>query len=396
MLRDKPLRIALVGVSGYARWYYEILRNGTRAGKWSLRAVTVINQAQEQACCDELHSMGVRVYPDFDTMLAAERGQIDWCCLPVGIVWHASMTTACLRAGMHVLVEKPVASSTAQIEDMLCARNQSGHQVFVGFQNMYADGLWKIKDILISGVLGRLKRIRILACWPRANSYYHRNDWAGKIMVDGMPVYDSPANNAMAHYIMMALFWAGSTRDGHARWTDIEANLYRAQRIESFDTVSARVALDGGSDLMVNMTHSSEEHIDAQIVVECERGRIDWSEADGSRVCIQDSTTPEITLPPFPETRDVMFQHIWETLNGDGAHVCTLDMAAAHSHFIQALHRAAEICEVDPAHVHDVCIDGEVYTRIEGAGEGLKRAHEEGELFSLNATQSAPAQPGAC
>ena len=48
------------------------------------------------------------------------------------------------------------------------------------------------------------------AAWPRYFNYYARNNWAGKLAMNGTWVFDSPVNNACAHYLNLALFWAGA------------------------------------------------------------------------------------------------------------------------------------------------------------------------------------------
>ena len=55
------------------------------------------------------------------------------------------------------------------------------------------------------------RRITVRAQWPRGASYYARNNWAGRLRVGSAWVLDSPVNNAFAHFLMLALFWAGDT-----------------------------------------------------------------------------------------------------------------------------------------------------------------------------------------
>ncbi|MBC2603857.1 Gfo/Idh/MocA family protein [Puniceicoccus vermicola] len=378
----KTLRVALVGVSGYAHWHYNMLIALADAGRITLRACVIINQEEESARCEKLESMGSRLYGDFDQMLAEEGSELDLCCIPTGIRLHRSMTIAALDRDMHVLVEKPAAGSLEEVRQMQVARDRSGRQVFVGFQNMYADDLLHVKDLLVSRMLGAILRIKVQVCWPRPESYYTRNDWAGRLVVAGCPVFDSPANNAMAHFIMMALFWAGPTRSTMAAWSDLEAHLYRSQEIESFDTLSAKLRTQSGAEILWNMTHSSSELLRPEIVVECERGAIIWREDEGGRVCFtEDSTEPDIVFDPFPETRQVMFRKVVNVVTGSGEFVCDLDMASSHTRFIEELHRISRIQQVCGDRILERMEEGKSYRYVSGLTEMIRSAHATGTLL---------------
>jgi predicted dehydrogenase len=67
---------------------------------------------------------------------------------------------AALKAGKHVLVEKPAARSVAEIDRLIAASESSGRLVRVGFNHRYHPALQKARAIVDSGVLGPLMFIR--------------------------------------------------------------------------------------------------------------------------------------------------------------------------------------------------------------------------------------------
>jgi predicted dehydrogenase len=72
----------------------------------------------------------------------------------------APVTGAALRAGKHVLVEKPAARSVAEIDPVLDAARESGRLVRVGFNHRYHPALRQAREIVNTGALGSLMFVR--------------------------------------------------------------------------------------------------------------------------------------------------------------------------------------------------------------------------------------------
>ena len=229
-------RVGLIGVSGYARIYLQLVRELHDRGEINLVAAVVINSGEEPEAVGELQRRGATLYPGYEEMLAAHAGRLDLCLVPTGIPWHARMTVAALKAGANVLVEKPLAGSLADVAAIRDAERVSGRFVAVGFQDVYStDAIW-LKSRLCEGAIGRIQSIRFVGLWPRGTAYFERNHWAGRLQADGASVLDSPLNNAFAHFVNLALFFAGSEPGKSARARLESAELFRAHAIESFDT----------------------------------------------------------------------------------------------------------------------------------------------------------------
>ena len=228
---SQPARLAIIGVSGYGSIHLQLARESRERGEAQITAATIINPADEAANIAELKGHGTEIFTDHVEMLRAHAGRIDLCLIPTGIHWHARMTVAALEAGANVLVEKPLAGSLAEVEEVRRTEERTGRFVAVGFQDFYEPGTTWLKEELDRKVIGDIHSVRFLGVWPRSRSYFTRNNWAGRLRVDGMPVMDSPLNNAFAHFVMLSLFFIG--RDTLA----LEgAELLRAHAIESFDT----------------------------------------------------------------------------------------------------------------------------------------------------------------
>src|SRR5690606_34582742 len=107
-----------------------------------------------------------------------------------------------------------------------------------------------------SGAFGKPKRLRTIVLWPRSDRYYARG-WAGKLRDQaGNLVMDSVANNATAHYIHNMFYVLGRATDESARPARVTAELYRANRIENYDTAAMRVHTEDGVELLYFGSHA--------------------------------------------------------------------------------------------------------------------------------------------
>lgn len=94
---------------------------------------------------------------------------------------HCEITVHALEQGCHVLVEKPMAPSLAECDTMLAAARRTGRLLQVVFQNRCLTPVWRTKQLLASGLAGRLLYTQVNSFWYRGRSYYDlawRGSWA--------------------------------------------------------------------------------------------------------------------------------------------------------------------------------------------------------------------------
>jgi predicted dehydrogenase len=233
----------------------------------------IINPREEAAVVADFAGRGVRIYDDYERMLADERGNIDLCLIPTGISWHARMAIAALRAGANVLVEKPLAGCVADVRAIRQAEREYGRFVAVGFQDVYVPEVTWLKKRILDGAIGRLESVRMIGLWPRPANYFTRNNWAGRLSADGAAVMDSPLNNAFAHFVNLALFLAGPRPLATAEVVIEEAGLYRAHAIESFDTGVVRAVSPEGVQFWFGVSHSCRVNREPELYFEGSTGR---------------------------------------------------------------------------------------------------------------------------
>lgn len=377
MPSSKAIRFAVVGVKGYSRSHLQLVQMLAEQGRGQLAASMMVDRAEHPELVSTFESQGVHVYDDYATMLDASKGQVDAVTLPVPIYLHASMAIAALRAGYHVLVEKPVAGSLSEVDAMIAARNASGKQCAVGFQQIYSPMFQSLKQRIVAGNLGKVQRLSIMALWPRNPAYYARNEWAGKLFCRGQPVYDSPFNNALAHQIMNMLYLASPRPQQAAQVARVEGELYRAYDIESFDTGCMRAQTEDGAEIVFAATHACQVTVQPTMKLKAERARVNWH-IGGNATITYDDGTVEVIREDTP--REHMAHNVADAFSSTvPAPLCTLEIGRAHVACIRTLHDTASIQTVPARFVTQIEGGQRVLDHVLGAVQGT---FETGRLFS--------------
>lgn len=86
--------------------------------------------------------------------------------------FHPPVTCDLLAHGFHVMVEKPMAKTPAQVDEMIAAAEKSGKMLAVFQQSRFTSYFLKVREVIASGLLGRIVQIAI-----RFNGYARRWDW---------------------------------------------------------------------------------------------------------------------------------------------------------------------------------------------------------------------------
>ena len=143
------IRVAVVG-AGY--WGPNLIRNFAACPDTQLLAVC---DRDEKRLAQVLGGFpGVDPVPQFDELLA--RTDIDAVAIATPVHTHGPMGLAALAAGKHVLLEKPLAASVHEAEQLVNTAKQAGRVLMVDHTFIYSGPVQKIKQILDSGELGDL------------------------------------------------------------------------------------------------------------------------------------------------------------------------------------------------------------------------------------------------
>ncbi|HEV7298026.1 MAG TPA: Gfo/Idh/MocA family oxidoreductase [Tepidisphaeraceae bacterium] len=384
--------MAVVGLGGYAGSMAELLTAYTKQAGATVSFVAACdpNLAQHAERVQRLRDQGVKVLDRFEDVL---NEPIDAVWLPLPIQLHRPFTEQALAAGKAVLCEKPAAGSLQDVDAMIAASERANRPVAIGFQDVYDPTMLQLKRRLLDGLIGDITATRLMACWPRDNSYYARSGWAGRVKVEDAWVLDSPANNALAHPVNLALYLLGDESHRWAELRSVEAELYRAYPIENFDTCSIRVAT-GKGPLLTQFTHACRRQIHPVIHIEGTAGRVAVELFGAVHITTANGTE---TVPRSSNNRFDMVRNFANWVQGRPCD-CTVTSvrdARAHAMVINGAAEATAVRDVAGPYVeHGQMPTAGVGRWITGIEDAITHANEHGQM--LHESKQAPwtAAPG--
>jgi predicted dehydrogenase len=391
---NRPPRVALVGVTGYAGIYLGMLRPFHERRELELVAVVIINPRDPaaRAAAAEVTAWGATIHESHEALCAAEAGRIDLCLIPTGIAWHARLTVAALRAGMHVLVEKPLAGSLADAALIRAAEKETGRWVAVGFQDIYAREARDLRAELLAGLIGPPRAASVLGLWPRPVAYYTRNPWAGRLRADHADVYDSPLNNAFAHFVNLALFFTAAAGETPPAPRCVDAELFRVNAIETFDTAVVRARSADGVAFWFGFSHATREFHQPEILITGTSGRAHWVHEKHLVIENQAGLRRVVPLPDAFAYRHRMLMSVLARLRDPATWICDTALAARHTAFIRSVHDHAPVRDFPADRVErerDPETESDLLT-VAGLGAALRDAFEDGGTLAARGFGPAP------
>ncbi|MEI8073403.1 MAG: Gfo/Idh/MocA family oxidoreductase [Bacteroidota bacterium] len=118
-----------------------------------------------------------------DLLLLESNLDVVVICTPNGL--HAAHTIQALRAGFHVLVEKPMAITVSDCEAMMQAATEAGKQIFTVKQNRFNPPIIALKNAIEQNQVGKLYSFQLTCFWNRPADYY-QNSWHGTELDGGV------------------------------------------------------------------------------------------------------------------------------------------------------------------------------------------------------------------
>jgi len=232
----------------------------------------------------------VKAYSDLGELLAAEK--LDGAIVSTTHATHYEVTKACLEAGLHVLLEKPMVLRAAHAHELVNLAAQKGRELIVGYPWHYTDLTRRARDIVQSGDLGPIQFTSSLFA-SMTIQFYRGNDEAYR------PVFQYPVTGPGRNYSDPAISGGGQ---GHLQITHSAGTLFfvsglQAERVSAFmgnwdvkvdvvDAISARFARANGQAAVgtFGSTGNIGEGDGGQLVtgIYCERGYVLLDQSQGT------------------------------------------------------------------------------------------------------------------
>ena len=118
---------------------------------------------------------GVKYYADYRDMIEQER--LDGVVVAVPNNDHAALGTYCADHGLHILMEKPIAPTIEDAEQIIEAAERNGVQLAIGHHRRFNPLMVAMKEILARGELGRVVGISVLWAMYKPAEYFEQGAW---------------------------------------------------------------------------------------------------------------------------------------------------------------------------------------------------------------------------
>lgn len=286
---DSKIRIAVLGCG--------------RIGQRHMALISRHPQASLSACIDPRPAeeiLGLEppcaYFPSLDAFLESEPSRntdIVHIATPNG--GHGSQALACLKAGLHVLIEKPMSLDSREAEQIIRLAEAKDRKVFTVMQNRYSPPAQWVKSLLDQKILGRIFMVSIHCFWNRDHRYYTPGSWHGTKDLDGGTLYTQ-----FSHFLDMMVWLMGNVVDIEGKFE----NFSHQGQIEFEDSgvFHFRFADSGALGSFIYSTSVWDRNMESSLTIIGEKGslKIGGQYMDRVEYCHIKDYTPPVLDPTEP------------------------------------------------------------------------------------------------
>ena len=232
----EKIRLGIIGIGNMGSAHARSVVGG-KCPDFELVAVADQREERLQWAKEKLGEQ-VQTFSDYMQML--DSGLVDACIVAVPHYDHPACAIACMKKGIHVLVEKPAGVYTQQVMEMNAEADKHPELKFAMMFNQRTNHIYrKIHELVQSGVYGQIRRTNwIITNWYRPQAYYDSGVWRATWAGEGGGVL----LNQCPHQLDLWQWICGMPTRVHAflhygKWHDIEVE----------DDVTAYVEYENGA-----------------------------------------------------------------------------------------------------------------------------------------------------
>ncbi|MGD8753505.1 MAG: Gfo/Idh/MocA family oxidoreductase, partial [Anaerolineales bacterium] len=192
-----------------------------------------INRSRAEAFAQKYR---VAAYTELDQLLSNLNVQMASICTPHNT--HPDMVIACAQAGVHALVEKPIAINLKEADRALEAATKARIKLGVISQRRFYEPVQRVKKAIEAGKIARPALGTLVVMGWRDEDYYQMDPWRGKWDTEGGGVMLTQAT----HQIDLFQWFMGPIEELYGYWTNINHPY-----IEVEDTAAAVLRFKNGA-----------------------------------------------------------------------------------------------------------------------------------------------------
>ncbi len=280
------IKFAITGLGHIGKRHAEMIQNNDEC---TLVAVIDTDEAVRSLLAEQYPALPVFATLEhyFESGISADVLTI---ATPNG--YHTTQALQALDHGMHVVIEKPMALTTSQAEEVILKAKNKNKQVFCVMQNRYSPPSEWLKGIVEQGLLGKRYMVQINCYWNRDDRYYKSRGWHGTKALDGGTLFTQ-----FSHFIDLMYWLFGDIKNIQARLNDFNhAHLtdFEDSGMATFDFVN------GGMGCFNFSTSVWDKNLESSMTIIAENGTVKVGGQYMEKV--EYSHIKNYTLPALPDT----------------------------------------------------------------------------------------------
>lgn len=182
----KKLKFAIIGCGRISYKHVEGLVHNKEEAVLVATCDIDINKAidkKEEYLSNMNEDIQVNTYADYKQML--EKEEIDVVTIATESGYHPEIAIYCMKKGVHAVVEKPMALSMKDADEMIKVAKENGVKLSICHQNRFNKPIQQLRTAIEENRFGRLVNGSARILWNRNMGYYHQAPWRGTWKLDG-------------------------------------------------------------------------------------------------------------------------------------------------------------------------------------------------------------------
>ena len=221
-----------------------------------------VNPASAQTFAENYQ---IRIFPDWNALITSPDVDAVCICTPSGT--HAPLAIEALNAGKHVVLEKPMALTVAQCDEIIAAAEKTHTKITVIAQLRTEPDIIRAKELLDDGAFGKVTMVQLHMCYFRSPSYY-QGSWRGTKAMDG----GGAVINQGIHGIDILQYLLGPVKNVQS----IVRTLMHDIEVE--DCAVATVEFENGAIGVITASTATKPGYDREINIYGTRGGVEFKE----------------------------------------------------------------------------------------------------------------------
>ena len=311
---SKVFQFAIIGCGRIAQRHAEHIH---KLGRLTATCDIVPTKAKELA-----EKYGGLSFGDVETfLLHLKDTDVVSVCSPNGL--HAQHSIKALKAGYHVLCEKPMALSVQDCADMINTAERANKRLFIVKQNRFNPPVAAVKKLIEEDRLGKIYSVQLNCFWNRNDAYY-KNSWKGTKDLDGGTLFTQ-----FSHFIDLLYWMIGDVKEVQA----YTGNFHHKDTIEFEDTGVVNLKFYNGAIGTINYTvNCHNKNMEGSLTIFAEKGTVKIGGQYLNELEYQDIENYKIeNLPPgnppnqygqyqgSMSNHDKVYENVIEVLEGKGS-----------------------------------------------------------------------------